>query len=174
MKKILIFIIFIIAIMFVVKDVTAKEIIVPDEAIRLRILANSNSPHDQYIKQKVREKVEYQMGTILSRTNSIDDARDKLKKSVKPLSNIIEEILEEEKEKIDFDINYGYHYFPSKEYKGIVYNGGYYESLLVIIGKGEGNNWWCVLFPPLCLIEAEEATDVEYKFFVQELIEKIF
>jgi stage II sporulation protein R len=173
MKKILIFIIFVIVILMV-KEVTAKEITIPDEAIRLRILANSNSPHDQYIKQKVKEKVEYQMGTILSNTKSIDEARDKIKNSIKPLSTIIKEVLEEEKENINFNVDYGYHYFPSKEYKGIVYNEGFYESVLVTIGKGEGDNWWCVLFPPLCLIEAEEATDIEYKFFVQELIEKIF
>jgi len=47
-----------------------------------------------------------------------------------------------------------------------------YESLLVTLGSGKGDNWWCVLFPPLCLLEAEESDKIEYKFFVQELIEK--
>ncbi|MBQ9011225.1 MAG: stage II sporulation protein R, partial [Bacilli bacterium] len=53
-------------------------------------------------------------------------------------------------------------------YKGVKYKEGYYESLLVTLGKGKGDNWWCVLFPPLCLIEADESSDVQYKSFVKE------
>ena len=73
----------------------------------------------------------------------------------------------------NFTVNYGMNYFPSKTYKGIVYDGGYYNSLVVTLGDGEGDNWWCVLFPPLCLMEENETTsDVEYKFFVKSIIEK--
>ena len=61
---------------------------------------------------------------------------------------------------------------PEKEYKGVKYKEGYYESWVITLGEGEGNNWWCVLFPPLCLVEAEEADEVEYKFFIKELIDK--
>ena len=54
-----------------------------------------------------------------------------------------------------------------------MYDGGYYNSLVVTLGDGEGDNWWCVLFPPLCLMEENETTsDVEYKFFVKSIIEK--
>ena len=74
---------------------------------------------------------------------------------------------------LGYTINYGKNYFPEKKYKGITYSEGYYESVLVTLGSGEGENWWCVLFPPFCLIEAEENDEVEYKFFLQELIEKI-
>ena len=73
---------------------------------------------------------------------------------------------------LGYKINFGQNYFNKKKYKGITYEEGYYESLLIILGKGEGDNWWCVLFPPLCLIEAEESDKVEYKFFIKELIEK--
>ena len=69
------------------------------------------------------------------------------------------------------------HYFPTKTYKGITYDEGNYESLLVTLGSGKGDNWWCVLFPPLCLLEAEESSDVkdvEYKSFIKEIIEKYF
>ena len=71
-------------------------------------------------------------------------------------------------------IHYGLNYFPKKEYKGVIYEEGYYESLVVTLGNGNGDNWWCVLFPPLCLLEAQETNtqDVEYKFFVQDLIDK--
>ena len=73
---------------------------------------------------------------------------------------------------LPYSINFGLNYFPEKEYKGIVYEEGYYESLLITLGEGKGNNWWCVLFPPLCLLEAEENTEVEYTSLVGELLEK--
>ena len=65
-------------------------------------------------------------------------------------------------------------YFPKKKYKGITYKEGNYESLVITLGEGAGDNFWCVLFPPLCLIEADETSNdnVEYKFFVKELIDK--
>ena len=55
-----------------------------------------------------------------------------------------------------------------------MYNEGYYESVVVTLGEGLGDNWWCVLFPPLCMIEAEESTDVEYTTIVKEVIDKYF
>ena len=66
-------------------------------------------------------------------------------------------------------------YFPEKEYKGIVYEEGEYESLVITLGNGLGENFWCVLFPPLCLLDSEEEVeDVEYTSFVKELVEKYF
>ena len=74
----------------------------------------------------------------------------------------------------NYDINFGYNYFPKKEFKGVEYKEGMYESLVVTLGNGEGNNWWCVLFPPICMIEAEESTDVEYTTMIKEIMNKYF
>ena len=76
----------------------------------------------------------------------------------------------------DFVIHFGDNYFPEKDYRGVHYEAGAYESLVVTIGEGEGDNWWCVLFPPLCLLEASEneTGDVECQFFVAKMIEKFF
>ena len=78
--------------------------------------------------------------------------------------------------KMPYRINFGLNYFPQKKYKGIKYEEGLYESLLITLGEGKGNNWWCVLFPPICLLEAEETetNEVEYKSFIKEIIEKYF
>ena len=66
------------------------------------------------------------------------------------------------------------HFFPKKEYKGVVYKEGEYESLLITLGKGQGDNFWCVLFPPLCVMEEDETKDVEYKWFIKDILEKYF
>ena len=63
-------------------------------------------------------------------------------------------------------------YFPEKIYKGVKYPEGNYESMVVEIGNASGDNYWCVLFPPLCMIEAKESEDIEYKFFISEIINK--
>ena len=63
---------------------------------------------------------------------------------------------------------------PEKEYKGVKYKEGEYKSLLVTLGKGEGDNFWCVLFPPLCMMQTEETSEIEYKFLIKETLEKYF
>ena len=65
-------------------------------------------------------------------------------------------------------------YFPEKEYKGIYYEEGEYESLVITLGNGIGENFWCILFPPLCLVDEEETTDIEYTSIIKELINKYF
>ena len=77
---------------------------------------------------------------------------------------------------MDFKVIYGENYFPNKVYKGVIYDAGEYESLVVYIGKSKGDNWWCVLFPPLCLLEASESEtgEVQYRSLVKDILDKIF
>ena len=173
MKKIIIFILVFITLAFSYKN-SQNNIKIPNSAIRFRVLANSNSPRDQKIKEEVRDRIQKELYDILSKSTSIEDAREKINNDMLNLNNIMKE--EMENKEYSYDIDYGMHYFPEKVYKGVKYNEGYYESLLITLGKGEGNNWWCVLFPPLCILEAEETNtnEIKYKSFVKELIEKYF
>lgn len=173
MKKIIIFILVFITLAFSYKN-SQSNIKIPDSAIRFRVLANSNSPRDQKIKEEVRDRIQEELYDILSKSTSIEDAREKINNDMLNLNNIMKE--EMENKEYSYDIDYGMHYFPEKVYKGVKYDEGYYESLLITLGKGEGNNWWCVLFPPLCVLEAEETNtnEIKYKSFVKELIEKYF
>ena len=74
----------------------------------------------------------------------------------------------------NYSINYGNNYFPKKVYQEVEYPEGNYESLVITLGDGLGDNWWCVLFPPLCLLEAQEENikDINYTFYIKELIDK--
>ena len=65
-------------------------------------------------------------------------------------------------------------YFPEKEYKGLTFDEGKYESLVITLGSGVGKNWWCIMFPPLCLLEAKEnnLNEVEYKSYVKTMLDK--
>lgn len=161
--------------MFFNKTNEQETVRIPDSAIRFRVLANSNSPRDQKIKEEVRDRMQAELYSLLKNSKSTKQARSLINKNIDSFNNILEEEMKDKE--YSYTIDYGMHEFPEKTYKGITYEAGEYESLLVTLGEGKGDNWWCVLFPPLCLLEAEESTDttdVEYKFFLKEIIEKYF
>lgn len=154
-----------------------QELIIPKEAIRFRVIANSNSSVDQETKLLIRDTIQNKMLTDLSNITSLEDARTALASNISNYENLVATTLESNNKDNSYEVNYGLNYFPEKTYKGVKYEAGYYESLVVTLGNGMGNNWWCVLFPPLCLLEAEETeetTEVEYKFFISELLDKYF
>lgn len=175
MKKVIIIVALFVGIFYMSHKET--EVIIPKEAIRFRVIANSNSSKDQQNKLIVRDSIQKQMTEDLTCTKNIEEARISITSNLNKYNNLIEKILQENNINSDFNINYGMNYFPKKVYKGVTYEAGNYESLVITLGDGLGKNWWCVMFPPLCLLEAEETeetTEVEYKFFIKELIDKYF
>ena len=170
-KSIVLLMIIIVFYMFVSKSVV-KGLTIPDDAIRIRIIPNSNSEFDQSVKRSVRDKLEITMYDLLKDARSSEEASEIIKNNLELVDNDVKKVLSDNGYNLGYKINYGYNYFPEKEYKGVKYEEGYYESLLVTLGKGEGDNWWCVLFPPLCLIEGEENDKVEYKSLVEEILKK--
>ena len=161
MKK-LIIILFAISSMYLIGN--KDEIIIPKESIRFRIIANSNSLEDQTLKNTIKDDL---INNIIP--SKVDNSYSNTKEMI---NNAIPEIDESlQKYNINFSINYGNNYFPKKTYNGITYPEGNYESLVITLGDGVGNNFWCVMYPPLCLIdENKESENVEYKSLVKEII----
>ena len=146
-------------------------IIIPNEAIRVRVIANSNDIEDIKVKEIIKEDINKSVDKILENTNSIDLAREKINNNIKNIHNIVEKRLKELNYNKDFHINYGFNYFPEKEFKGINYKDGYYESLVITLGEGDGPNYWCVLYPPLCLID-DTKNIKEYRLFIKDILDK--
>ena len=174
MKKIIILLTAISTFYLFISNTVAKTIEIPNDAIRIRIVPNSNSKYDQKIKTKVKNNVQTQMYKMLKDKKNSEEAKQTIKNNLDNIDKNVKQTLDKEKYNKEYKINFGYNYFPEKEYKGVKYKEGYYESLLITLGKGKGNNWWCILFPPLCLIEAKEEKNTEYKSFVKELIDKYY
>lgn len=174
MKKIIILIISILILGYMLNKSDSTEVMIPDEAIRFRVVANSNTIYDQNVKIQVRNEVQNKVLELLKDTSTIENTRKIILEHKEELSKIVNDKLKNIGYNKKYTINYGYNYFPKKKYKGITYKDGNYESLVITLGEGKGENFWCVLFPPLCLIEADETNNdnVEYKFFVKELIDK--
>ena len=165
MRKIVIFLFALIIIVLMICKST--NILIPDNAIRLRIIANSDSLSDQKDKAIIKNEIN---SILFYKLRGID--------SYKVASNIIENSIGEIKDVVNRyyeknEIIYGSNHFPEKEYKGVTYKEGNYESLVVKLGEGKGKNFWCVLFPPLCMIDENKLGNVTYSFFVSELLKNI-
>ena len=162
LKKTLI-LVFLALVIIILCQNKSQKVIIPKESIRIRIIANSNNNVDINQKLKVKKEVETKVYELLEGVKTIDEARTIINNNLDNLNIYLE----------DSSVSFGYNYFPKKVYKDIIYEEGMYESLVITLGKGEGDNWWCVLFPPLCLLEENENTkDVEYHFLVKDIIDK--
>lgn len=170
MKRILVLLIGIIIFYMITSNYLVKGLEIPNDAIRIRVIPNSNTEYDQNIKVKVKETVQKDMYQLLKNTNNSDEARAIIEENLLKLDKSINHLLIKEKYNEGYKLDFGYNYFPEKKYKGITYASGYYESLVITLGKGDGENWWCVLFPPLCLIE-EDANETEYKSLAKKIID---
>ena len=176
MRKLLLVIFTIIVALLVYINVNASEITIPSSAIRVRVIANSNTLEDKLIKLKVKKYLEDYLAVKMLEIPDLKTAETTINNELNNINHDIREILKENNYNKDFIVHFGDNYFPEKEYKGTIYKSGIYKSLVITIGSGQGDNWWCVLFPPLCLLEAEEKNieEVEYQFFVKKMLDKFF
>lgn len=173
MKKIIVVAAVIVCILSTLKS---GVITIPKESIRFRVIANSNTQYDQNIKKEVIKNLESELRKIELVPKDILSTRTMIKRSIPTLEKSVENTLNKLNVQQDYSINYGMNYFPQKESNNVIYEEGEYESVVVKLGEGKGDNFWCVLFPPLCLLEGEEGNndDVEYTSFIKELINKYF
>ena len=167
MKKIIIVLFFVVMLLLFNKERNAN--LIPRESLRFRIIANSNSEIDQQTKLMIRNEIEPEIMNKMKNASCLNEAKNNLSNYLPALNSTLD------KYNIAYKVNLGNNYFPQKEYKGVIYPEGNYESLVITLGDGLGDNWWCVLFPPLCLLEAEENSmdNVEYQLFIKNIIDKL-
>jgi stage II sporulation protein R len=138
-------------------DAAVAEVTIPQDSIRLRILANSDGTQDQLVKRQIRDKIVEQMNqwvTALEDPQSLEQARSLIRTHLPELNALVGSELEKRGIQYSYNVELGVVPFPTKLYGGTVYPAGEYEAVRVTLGEGKGQNWWCVLFPPLCFIDA--------------------
>lgn len=140
------------------KEETAQQsenepVVIPDEAIRLRILANSDRDEDQALKRHIRDAVNKEITTWVKDITSIEEARRLIRSKLPEIKEIAKETMEKEGASQSISVDFDKISFPTKLYGSMVYPAGEYEAILITLGNGEGANWWCVLFPPLCFLD---------------------
>ncbi|MGL5152576.1 MAG: stage II sporulation protein R [Clostridium sp.] len=166
---------------------------VKDVLIRFHVLANSDSKSDQDLKLKVRDEIINYLTPLLKDSKSIDNSRKIIQENDDKIKKIAKAVIEESGYKYEVNSTLAKENFPDKTYGNILLPQGEYEAYRVIIGDGEGQNWWCVMFPPLCFVdvtkgqvaydETEKQMDnyiesanegVVYKSKIWEVIKEIF
>ena len=133
-----------------------------DGLVRLHVIANSDSAADQALKLRVRDAVLDYITPRLDGSESPADARAVLSRELDGIGRAAASAAEGRQ----VTVSLGTELYPSREYEGFTLPAGRYESLRVVLGEGEGHNWWCIVFPPVCLSavqseQVEEAMSVE-------------
>lgn len=142
----------------------ADSVVIPKEAIRLRILANSDSEKDQEIKHIVRDVINEEISTWVQDLTSMEEARALIQSRLPEIERLAAGVLKEQNVQQDVRVDFGMVQFPTKLYGEHLYPAGEYEAILVTIGDGKGANWWCVLFPPLCFLDFSNGTAISQGF----------
>lgn len=142
-----------------INEVSANNEIVYDyesvqnEIIRFHVIANSDSDKDQELKLKVRDEVIKFLSPLLDKSSSIEESREILKENDEEVKKIAKKVIKENGYKYSVESQLSRENFPEKIYGNIILPQGEYEAYRILIGKSSGQNWWCVMFPPLCFVD---------------------
>lgn len=165
---------------------------IQEDVLRLHILANSDSEEDQAVKLKVRDRILLESGELFNTVGDKSSAQEKAAENTDKVEQIAKEVLAEEGFSYHVTAKVTRQFFDTRVYDGFTMPAGWYDSLQVVLGEGAGRNWWCVLYPPLCISAAEKTQEkleenftegerqvlesepeYEVRFFIVELAGKI-
>jgi stage II sporulation protein R len=157
--------IFIIAFIYIIHPIIENNYLINkpynEGIIRFHVRANSDTKEDQELKLKVRDELLEVMTDKFKDSSSIDESREIIKENMDEIKSISQRVIRENKKEYDVDVFLGIDYFPVRKYGNMVFPQGEYETLLVTIGEGKGQNWWCVMFPPICFVDITHSYALE-------------
>lgn len=134
---------------------------VKNSLIRFHVIANSDTDEDQNLKIKIKNEVINYLYPYLNNSESLDESRQIIKDKMPEVKRIAERVIEDNNYNYSVKLQLSRENFPDKSYGNIVLPQGNYEAFRIIIGSGQGKNWWCVMFPPLCFVDEAKA-EVKY------------
>lgn len=126
---------------------------VSDKLVRLHVVANSDSLEDQDLKRKVRDEVIKQMSPKFEGLKDVDEVKQVITENIGLIEHIAAQVVQKENKSYGAKALLGDYDFPTKAYGNLTLPAGSYQALKIVLGNGEGQNWWCVMFPPLCFID---------------------
>ena len=153
-----------------------SEAAIYDNVLRLHVLANSDSSEDQALKLEVRDRILEETANLFKDCKTKDEAREAVESNLDKIREVAEQTVREAGYDYSVSVSLGEEEYPTKNYEECCFPAGEYLSLRVMIGEAEGENWWCVLFPPLCIDAAGESrevfaevglTDEQYSFITE-------
>lgn len=128
---------------------------VQEDVFRLHILANSDSEKDQSVKLKVRDYI-LENCSVFDNCKTVDEAISAAKENINEIESLANECLKEQGSRYSARVSVEKEYFSTRVYDSITLPAGYYQALKIVIGTGNGHNWWCIVFPSVCLSACTE------------------
>jgi len=179
---ILLFLLFLYVAISAISYVNAVSSNIEESVFRLHVIANSDSKEDQDLKYKVRDNLIEYMNTLCVDTKNKEEAISIANLHLEDFKQIAEETVKENGYSYPVTVEIGNFSFPTKDYGDVSLPAGYYDALRVKIGEACGQNWWCVMFPPLCFVNVssgivpeeskelmkQELNDEEYSIVTKE------
>ena len=135
---------------------TDAEAKIYEDTIRLHILANSDTKEDQELKLEIRDRILEKYGVMLSASKSVEQAKEEMAGLLQSIEQDASAWIQELGYDYEARTTLSEEWYDTREYEDFTLPAGYYTSLRVIIGDGDGKNWWCVMYPPLCTEIATE------------------
>lgn len=164
MKKIYIelavFVAFVLTVVLSVISFENNCVNIRNSVLRLHVIANSDSNEDQNLKLQVRDAV-LEYCDFLSSAQNKKDAEETARKHKKEIENVASSVIKENGYEYSVKVEIGKSIFPTKTYENITLPAGRYDAVRILIGNASGKNWWCVMFPSLCLPAASNSTKLE-------------
>lgn len=172
MKKIII----IVCLLVFMYALNNEEYNISEDTIRFRVIANSNSKKDILMKEKVVKELS---GLLFVNSSSIEDAKENIYKNLENIDKRIQKLFKNNNYNKKYNILFGLNEFPKKTFMNKTYNEGLYESLVIEIGEAKGNNYFCILYPSLCMIDYKNNSENNdengiYKSKIIEILKDLF
>jgi stage II sporulation protein R len=139
-----------------------------EEVLRLHVIANSDTTADQELKLKVRDAVLKSGEAVFTDSEDIISAENKIATQKEIILRSAKETVADYGFDYDVKIELARAYFPTRVYDSVTLPAGYYRAVRVIIGEGKGKNWWCIMFPPLCLPAVTEKEDIISEYLTEK------
>lgn len=155
MKKLAVLGVLLVAVISIFCLVNQKK----EDYLRIHIRANSNSDYDQQIKYKVKDAVVEALKPIVGQIQTKEQMIDILNKNVAELTAVVDKKLLELGQTYTSKVSISEEKFPTRSYEELTLGAGVYDAIIIELGSGEGDNWWCVAYPPLCFVTADGKGD---------------
>lgn len=152
---------FLFSITYSILGVSSKCENISDKVLRLHIIANSNSKEDQNLKLKVRDRILSEFSDKLSMKNNIEEVKKEIEKNISQIKFIAQNEVHNNGFDYKIDVEVVNMYFNTRQYNNTTMPSGFYDALRITLGEGKGKNWWCVMFPPICLAATEQKSNLE-------------
>ena len=174
-RLILLLSLFIITFIYIIHPLVEKRMVdkesFKEKIIRFHIRANSDEEEDQELKLKIRDEILKEMGEKFEATRSLKESRKIIKENMGTMKSITENVIAREGEDYSVEVTLGQDSFPTRKYGNLVFPAGEYETLLITLGAGQGQNWWCVMFPPLCFVDITHSVAFNLENSLEEMEE---